>query len=135
MEDWQRELDRLLFPQGALFSKDAIAADIVQEIRKLMKHERLPFFTAILLRDGFGSLAYRTLSFIISIGCPLIIMLARLSRGTTWLFIVVCALISVPGWWMWSYYFLPLEMKIESMMNLFHNKQKRTHKKLLKKEG
>ncbi|GEM_PF-2738321 len=128
-EDWQDELDQLLMPQGALFTRKAISLEFIKEIRRLTQSARLPFFTAILLKDGFGSWTYRILSLVIMIGCPLFMVLTKPSRPTGALFIMLCVILSAPGWWMWSYCLLPLETKMESMMDLFKQKQEKAQQK------
>ncbi len=123
MENWQKDLDQHLIPHGALFSKEAIGVEFIKEIKKLTGSAQLPFFTAVLLKDGFGSWAYRILALIIMIACPLTLILVKPGRPTGLLFIILCVILSVPGWWMWSYCLLPLETKIESMMDLLKHKK------------
>ncbi|MDP3779336.1 MAG: hypothetical protein Q8R30_04825 [bacterium] len=129
MEDWQKEIDQHLLPHGALFSKEAIGVEFIKEIRRLTRSARLPFFTAILLEDGAASWFYRIVSLIILIGCPLFMALAKPSRAIGGLFMILCVILSAPGWWMWSYCLLPLETKMESMMDLFKKKREKAQQK------
>lgn len=129
MENWQDEIDQFLLPQGVLFSKKAIREDFIQEIRKLGKSVRLPLFTTTLLKDGFGSWAFRILSLIMMIACPLTLVLAKPGKGTGVLFMIIYVIISAPGFWMWSYCLLPLETKMESMVDLFKYKKEKSKEK------
>ena len=133
-KDWQDKLDQFLLPQGVLFTRKAITLEFITEIRKLVQSARLPLFTAMLLRDGLGSWVFRTLSLVITIGYLALLVLAKPERTTAFIFLIMCATLAAPGWWMWSYCLLPLEAKMESMMQLFYNEQARANKKILKGE-